>query len=72
MTPNNTSDSSLRTVYCPNCHLATPANRERCLHCGKPVRQRDQTQRATAHPNQPRISTSQIKRGVAPRSARVR
>ena len=27
--------NTLKTVYCPNCHLSTRANSDRCLHCGK-------------------------------------
>jgi hypothetical protein len=24
----------IRMLYCPNCHLATRASCQRCLHCG--------------------------------------
>ena len=36
------------TLYCPNCHIATRTNCERCLHCGKPLRTEAQTRALTA------------------------
>jgi hypothetical protein len=43
-----TSVPGCRTVYCPHCHLATRADRGRCLHCGKAVSPDNQTQRMLA------------------------
>jgi hypothetical protein len=42
MIPNSPT-TPLRTMYCPHCHLATRANSERCLHCGKHVPRQSQT-----------------------------
>jgi hypothetical protein len=42
MTPHSLT-TPLRTVYCPHCHLATRANSERCLNCGKHVSHQSQT-----------------------------
>ena len=41
----NAATKRLRTLYCPHCHLSTPASFERCTHCcavlclGKQTRQ---------------------------------
>ena len=34
-----TPATGLRTTYCPHCQLATRIDRDRCLHCGRPVSQ---------------------------------
>ena len=33
----------IQMLYCPHCHLATRANSERCLHCGRNLSKVDLT-----------------------------